>query len=112
MCIGAHRMYPRSGHFLIKNTAKGKLLIKSISFKTCSKSVMCFLSSNIFSWKIAWLLNGWLSKSGLGLRSILVDGPPVMTIWVVQMANVAGEEARQFLNEIDLRRPPHLAKFN
>ena len=28
-------------------------------------------------------------------------GPPVMTLWVVQIANVAGEEARQFLNEID-----------
>ena len=28
-------------------------------------------------------------------------GPPVMTFWVVQLTNVAGEEARQVLNEMD-----------
>ena len=28
-------------------------------------------------------------------------GSPVMTLWVVQTANVAGEEARQVLDEID-----------
>ena len=28
-------------------------------------------------------------------------GPPVMTFWVVQLRNVAGEEARQVLNEMD-----------
>ena len=27
--------------------------------------------------------------------------PPVMNLWVVQIANVAGEEAGQVLNEID-----------
>ena len=29
--------------------------------------------------------------------------PPVMTLCVVQIANVTGEEARQVLNEIDFR---------
>ena len=28
-------------------------------------------------------------------------GSPVMTLWVVQTANVAGEEARHVLDEID-----------
>ncbi len=28
-------------------------------------------------------------------------GPPIMTLWVMQIANVAGEEARQVLNEMD-----------
>ena len=28
-------------------------------------------------------------------------GPSVITLWVVQWANVAGEEARQVLNEVE-----------
>ena len=31
-------------------------------------------------------------------------GPPVITLWVVQIEYVAGEEARQVLNEIDFSR--------
>ena len=53
-----------------------------ISYKTCSKSKTCFLSSNIFSWWICSLFK-WMAfqrtfmistRSGLGLRSIWDDG--------------------------------------
>ena len=39
----------------------------------------------------------------LGLRLIWIDGALAMTMLVVQWANVAGEEARQVLDEIDFK---------
>ena len=46
-------------------------------------------------------------RSALGLRLIWFDGAQVTTLLGVQGANVAGEEARQVLNEIDFNTNLH-----
>ena len=42
--------------------------------------------------------------STLVLRLIWIDETPAMTLLAVHRANVAGEEARKVLNEIDFSR--------
>ena len=50
-------------------------------------------------------MGGWsfMTPTGfvVGLKSIWIYGAMAMTMLAVQWANVAGEEARQVLNEID-----------
>ena len=87
---------------LLKNFVSNsnlKYLIKFLSFKTCSKSDTCFLSSNIFS---CWICSAFelIRFQGASMTPTR-SWPLVMTLWLVQLANVAGEEARQFWNEVD-----------
>ena len=40
----------------------------------------------------------------LNLSSILNDGRPAKSLWVIQLENVGGEEVRQASNEIDFSK--------
>ena len=87
------------------------IVLKSFSFKTCSKSDTSILSSNIFSRQICsafeWETRRWSFMTSTGstlvLRLIWIDETPAMTLLVIKWANVAGEEACQVLNELGCR---------
>ena len=71
---------------------KLKKIVKSISFKTRLKSDTCFLCSNIFStpiclpFELGACHGSFMIPTGstVGLKSILVDEGPAMTLWAVQ----------------------------
>ena len=55
----------------------------------------------MFEWRACHGLYMTSTGSKLDLRSICVDGGTAITVWGLQKENVAGEEARQVLDEID-----------